>query len=195
MFLYADRMLIQILAFSLGPLLGLVAAAFIDPWSGPVIGLAAFLIIFLQPLFSDLCLRNTARALDLGEIVLAEGKVTYLTRSSELIGKLFVTSENLVFVTNNQIDFALSLGKIVKVESKFTETDEDTMGQLMPMLEKKSPNLPQVTALVLDLTSMASGCLIITIRQSIFSNEFAFLVTNPALWRKTINDILQSRAS
>jgi len=194
MYLYTDRILIQILAFSLGPLIGLLAAAFINPWSGPFIGLVAFIGIFLQPRFSDLCLKNTAQALGLGKIILGEGKVNYQSRSMELSGKLFLDRENLFFVIDNKIDFSLPVEKIIKVKGEIEEYNREALLELTPVFERKSPNLPQVTAMVANLASVSNGLLQVTIKQDTFQNQFSFTVTNPSLWVKKIDEILKSRA-
>lgn len=194
MYLYAERILIQILAFSLGPLLGLLGAAFISPWLGLVLGFVAFGMIFLQPAFSDICLKNTAQALGLENIYLAEGKVTYHTRSQEIQGKLFLSRKDLVFVFNNAIDFSLPVEKILKVEADMEAIDQESISEVNQMFEKRSPNLSQVTSMVTYLPGLASGLLQVTVKQSIFSNEFTFEVTNPTLWVKKIIELKKSWA-
>lgn len=194
MFLYAERILVQILAFSLGPLIGLVGTAFISPYSGILIGLVSFFIIFLQPFFSDICLKNTAKALSIGDIILAEGRVTYYTRSPEMEGKLFLSKEKLVFVSSNQIDFFLPIEKITKVEGEKKVNTEETNTEIAQVFERKSANLPQFTAMVPDLLGLSFGELRVSLSQNIFSNKFSFEVSNPSLWAKTINELLKSRA-
>lgn len=174
--------------------MGLVFAAFIDPWSGLIIGVLASVIIFLQPLFSDMCLKNTAADLNLGEVILAEGSVTYLTKNQEQKGKLFLYREKLVFVYKNQIDFSLAIAQIEKVIGETSEIDYRSLSDVSQVLEKKSPVLPEVAALVIDIANLSSGLIRLTVEQSFFRNEFSFVVSNPFLWVKKINQLIANRA-
>jgi len=189
MYLYADRILIQILAFSLGPLLGLLTAAFVNSWSGIIIGLAAGIFIYFQPCFSDSCLKNTATDLGLGKIALAEGNVRYYSKSCDLTGKLYLSTDKIVFVTNNMIDICLPVERIMKVQRETEQTDQENMTKFNSSFERKSPNLPQVTQIVTDIAGLSFGRLLITIEHSIFSNEFCFEVSSPYVWEKKINEL------
>jgi len=194
MYLYADRILIQILAFSLGPLLGLLTAAFVNSWSGIIIGLSAGIFIYFQPCFSDSCLKNTAKDLGLGKISLAEGNVKYYSRSLDVSGKLYLSTDAITFVINNKVDLILPVEKLIKVQGETVQSDKEALAELTPGFERKSPNLPQVTQMVTNLTGLSFGRLCITIEQSIFSNEFCFEVSNPYLWKYTINKLLKNLA-
>jgi hypothetical protein len=175
----------QILAFSLGPLLGLVGVAFISLYSGLIIGTLTFLFVFLKPYFSDICLKNTAEDLGINHILLAEGKVKYHTGSEEVVGKLFLTKEKIVFVYNNLIDFQFPLTKIIRVKSEEKIIDFNN-SRLTSILQEKSSNLAQVSAMYIDLAHLSSGKFYITVQQSIFINDFSFTVSNPSLWVKVI---------
>ena len=118
MYLYAERILIQILAFSLGPFLGLLTAAFVNPWAGIIIGLTAFIFIFFQPFFSDCCLKNTAKDLGLEKILVAEGNIKYYSRSLDLKGKLYLCKDGITFVINNKVDLFIPVKKILKVQGE-----------------------------------------------------------------------------
>lgn len=189
MYQYADRILMQILAFSVGPLTSLLGTAFINPRSGWILGVIIFFFVYCQPLLSKTCLKNTARALDLGEIFIAEGQVLYHTLSQEQKGKLFLNKEKLIFVRDNQIDFSLKVENILRIEEEFEEKNQDEILKLTQTLKKKSPNLPQVTEMVSDLTFLSSGSLKLSVQQSFFCNEFCFKVTNPTLWVKIIEKL------
>ncbi|KJS81436.1 MAG: hypothetical protein JM58_16710 [Peptococcaceae bacterium BICA1-8] len=193
MYLYADRIILQILAFSLGPFLGLLTAAFVNPWAGIIIGLTAFIFIFFQPFFSDCCLKNTAKDLGLEKILLAEGNVKYYSRSLDLTGKLYLCRDKITFVINNKVDIILPVEKILKVQGETEQIDEEAL-KLTPMFERRSPNLPQVTQMVTEIAVLNCGILQITVEQSIFSNEFCFEVSDINLWVKKVIELQKSRA-
>lgn len=189
MYFYADRFLIQVLAFSLGPLIGLILTAVSSSVLGIIIGLVSFSAIFFQPYLSDLCLQNTAEGLKLVPIICAEGKVVYIGSNYNNIGKLFLNSENLVYVIDNQIDFYLPLSSIVTVKvEKMNESKaiEQLEKEYAPMLELKSPNLPQLVSLVGKISDQSTGCLMVKSKKNIFYNTYYFQVTYPFLWQKNI---------
>jgi hypothetical protein len=190
MYLYADRILIQVLAFSVGPLLGLLTTAFSNPWLGMFLGILGFAFTYFQPFFSDICLKNTALALNINEVILAEGKVTYESKNTIIQGKLFLNTHSLVFVVNNSVDFSLALKGIIGVEIENGEINTETINQLTSILERKSPNLPQFTTLVNQLAENSSGVLKITVKQKVFVNTYYFEVSNPFLWVKKLKQLI-----
>jgi hypothetical protein len=194
MYLYSERLLIQILSISLGPLIGLMVVAFFrSVWLGLTIGLLSAVLIYLQPVFSDIFLKNTAKALKLEEIILAEGKVTYFSRNEEMQGMLFLTRKYLAFVFNNKIDFIFPVENIIKVKEKIDEYDREVSFEFASLLDRRSANLEQILNVVSNLACLSSGLFLLSVGQSIFQNEFVFRVTYPSLWIKKIAS-LKSRA-
>ncbi|NLT95202.1 MAG: hypothetical protein GXW85_06640 [Clostridia bacterium] len=195
MYIYSERTLIQILSFSLGPLIGLIFAAITrNVRSGLILGLFALIIIYLQPVFSDACLKNTARALKLEDVILAEGKVIYFSGNEELQGKLFLTAKYFAFVFNNKIDFFVPIEKIIKIKEELEEVDREIIADLSPLFERKTANTRELSQMLSDLACWEKGLIYLTVGQSFFRNEFVFRVTHPVLWVKKIT-MLKSRAN
>ncbi len=184
MYIYAERILMQILAFSLSPLLGLIVTAFGNLKLGLLAMVIGSILIFFQPYFSEQCLRNTAQELGLSPIVLAEGKVVYFGKNDLYQGKLFLTKNELVFVEDNKIDFKISLALIDGVSVK-KETNDVQIKDLKPVLEKGSPNLVDLTIMLNSLLA-EEGQLVIKVKNSFFSHNYYFQVTVPEYWCQQI---------
>jgi hypothetical protein len=170
-----------------------VCAIFRNLQLGLIIGFFAVVFIYFQPFLSDICLKNTAKALKLEDIVLAEGKVTYFSPNQEIQGKLYLTKKHLAFVFNNEIDFIFPVEKIIKIKEEIEGYDQEIILELNPLLERKFANLPQIAHMITNLACLSKGVIFFTVEQSIFNNEFALRVTNPSLWANQVFK-LRSRA-
>ncbi|MFZ7103145.1 MAG: hypothetical protein ACOWWO_10905 [Peptococcaceae bacterium] len=194
MYIYCERILLQILAFSLGPLLGLVITAFTNYYLGIIGGIVGFISVFWQPWLSDLCLKNTAHALKLGRIILGEGKVRYYSRENCICqGKLFLSRDTITFVVNNRIDVVLPLVYINSAAIKQPDLTQADTVDMDTVFVRKPPNLSQVVTMVSALAAVSPGALKIEVKHSTFTNYFYFEVSNPKLWLQKINEMKENR--
>lgn len=194
MYLYSDRILIPILAFSLGPLLGILTTALTNYYLGILGGIVGFTAIIAQPLLSDICLKNTATALQLGEVILAEGKVKYYNRTGIISGKLFLCSDKILFLVENKVDVVIPLKSVEYVEMKSQSENHlaDTK-ELGVILEKNYPNLYQLVTMVNSLADNSSGLIKLKVKDRVFSNCFSFEVSTPKLWLSKIKELKKNR--
>ncbi|MFZ5943859.1 MAG: hypothetical protein ACOYVD_07095 [Bacillota bacterium] len=195
MYLYADRFIIKILAFSFGPLMGLLIAAAVNYNLGILMAILVFLLTYHLPFISDICLKNTAEAFGIKDTILSEGKVKYLGNNL-ISGKLYLTTSKLIFINHNKIEFSLLLTDVAEV--LINEKDEKAQKEikrLQPMLEHKSPNLPQLTSMVSMLTNLSQGIIKIKMEGLLFKSDFNFEVSRPDLWANHITRLTTVKKS